>query len=109
MREMVKAGDFRVNALNFSNSPVFDSYFGVECLQLNIEFQNNRTDPAMNTIPVLSKIGGVPTIDGVPVYPIFGATTLIVRAFAQGEHSQFGRRSRIVLRKRNQIVARERN
>ena len=29
----------------------------------------------MNTIPVLSKIGGVPTIDGVPVYPIFGATT----------------------------------
>jgi hypothetical protein len=31
----------------------------------------------MNTIPVLSKIGGVPTIDGVPVYPIFGATTAI--------------------------------
>jgi hypothetical protein len=29
----------------------------------------------MNTIPVLSKIGGVPTIEGVPVYPIFGATT----------------------------------
>jgi hypothetical protein len=46
MREMVKAGDLRVNALNFSNSPVFDSYFGVECLQLNINSKTiERTPP----------------------------------------------------------------
>jgi hypothetical protein len=41
MREMGKAGDFPVNAFNSSNSSVFDSYFGVECLQLNNQLHNN--------------------------------------------------------------------
>src|SRR6185312_13023393 len=33
----------------------------------------------MNTKQVYAKIGGVPTIDGIPVYPIFGATAPVGR------------------------------
>jgi hypothetical protein len=75
MREMVKAGRPARKRLEFLKLTRFRFLFWRRMPATEYQFQNNRTDPAMNTIPVLSKIGGVPTIEGVPVYPIFGATT----------------------------------
>ena len=77
MREMVKAGRPARKRLEFLKLARFRFLFRrrMPMPATEYQFQNNRTDPAMNTIPVLFKIGGVPTTEGVPVYPIFGATT----------------------------------